>query len=266
MKLEVRNLVKKYGEKLAVNHLSFTIEPGQIFALLGPNGAGKTTTLKCITKLRKSTSGEIIFDGTFSYMPETKALYDYLTVEKMIKVAEKIDKKVDKKKLREYVEKFQLPLDEKISRLSQGMNTQLYLSIVLSTDADLYILDEPTWGLDPLMQRQVLNAIFELQLNGKAVLYTSHILPDVEKIADTVGIMSNGFMVELGPLDEIKEKYVSYLCKEEKECKGYILKKVSEGFVCIAKKEVVSEGIEIQKPSFEDIFEAVVQGFKGGKL
>ncbi|MBM7581443.1 ABC-2 type transport system ATP-binding protein [Caldicoprobacter guelmensis] len=259
MILQVDNLTKKYREKVAVENVSFTVQPGQIMAIVGPNGAGKTSILKCIAGLRKPTSGKIIINGRFAYMPETKALYDSLTVEQMIKVACSINKDISSKRAFEYIRKFNLPLNQKIGKLSQGMNTQLYLAILFSQDAELYILDEPTWGLDPLVQNAVLEEIRNLQLDNKAVLYTSHILSDVEKVADSVIFLKSGKIVEYGEIDDIKQKYVAYTANTREECNGYVLKSVAGGFVCITTRDRIPQSISPEPVSLDNIFEAIMK-------
>jgi ABC-2 type transport system ATP-binding protein len=265
MILEVKNLTKKYREKTAVDNVSFTVQPGQIMAIVGPNGAGKTTILKCITGLRKPTAGEVVLKGRYAFMPENKALYDSFTVEQMINVACSINKDISRKKALEYVEKFNLPLNQKTGKLSQGMNTQLYLSILFSQQAELYILDEPTWGLDPLVQNTVLDEIRNLQLDNKAILYTSHILSDVEKLADSVVFLKKAKIVEHGEIDQIKQKYVAYTAPTLTDCKGYILKKIPEGFVCITTRDKIPQKANAEPITFENIFEAIMKDMQLSK-
>lgn len=181
MILKVKDLRKFYGEKAAVDGISFEVEKGEIFAILGPNGAGKTTTLKCITGLRRKNSGEIELNGTFTYLPEEKKLYPYLRVKEIIDLFEKIGKDFNKKNCLELLERYRIDLNEKVTNLSHGMRTILYLSLVFSENVDLYILDEPTWGLDPLVRNEVLDHIRSLTFEGKSVLYTSHVLAEVER-------------------------------------------------------------------------------------
>jgi len=128
MILKIENLKKYYGENKAVDDISFEVQSGEIFALLGPNGAGKTTTLKCILELRKPDFGNIILNGTYSYLPEKKELYHYLTVSKMLDVTEELSKKFSKENAIKLLKDFKIPLNEKIANLSHGMLTQVYVS------------------------------------------------------------------------------------------------------------------------------------------
>ncbi|WP_038033879.1 MULTISPECIES: ABC transporter ATP-binding protein [unclassified Thermotoga] len=258
MILKVKDLRKFYGEKAAVDGISFEVEKGEIFAILGPNGAGKTTTLKCITGLRKKDSGEIELNGTFTYLPEEKKIYSYLRVKEIIDLFEKIGKDFNKKNCLELLERYRIDLNEKVTNLSHGMRTILYLSLVFSENVDLYILDEPTWGLDPLVRNEMLENVRTLTFEGKSVLYTSHVLAEVEKIADRVAIMKEGKIILIGNLDDIKSSYGLVVSKED--LNGYLLKTLKSGEkVYLMKKEEAPEGVEIEEATFEDIFEAIVR-------
>ncbi len=256
--LRVKNLKKSYGELVAVDGISFTVEQGEVFALLGPNGAGKTSTIKCILGLRKKDSGEIVLNSSVAYLPEKKELYRSYTVERMIKTAKSYGKNFDEKKAYSLVEEFKLNPSEKVANLSHGMATLLYLAITLAEDVTLYVMDEPTWGLDPLMRNKVLSIMRKLSLDGKAVLYTSHILSEVEKVADRVAIMRKGKIVEMGPLDDIKEKYILVsVPKGESVEGGYFYKETTEEEIYLVEKATNIEG---QPASFDAIFEALVKG------
>ncbi|QTA37272.1 ABC transporter ATP-binding protein [Thermosipho ferrireducens] len=257
MILQVKELSKSYGKKLAVNKISFSVEEGQIFALLGPNGAGKTTTLKCILGLRKEDSGKIYLGGTYAYLPEKKELYKYLTVEKMIEITQNISKMFRKEKAVELINDFKISLKEKIANLSHGMLTQVYISLVFAEDVDIYFLDEPTWGLDPLMRSKVIELVRKMSLEGKTIVYTSHILPEVEKVADVVAIMNHGKILELDFLDNLKEKYVACVVGKNENVEGYLFKETEKENVYITLKEKAIGKIE--PVTFENIFEAIVR-------
>ncbi|KAF2955277.1 ABC transporter ATP-binding protein [Marinitoga sp. 38H-ov] len=254
MILKVDNLVKKYGDLIAVNNISFEITDGEIFGLLGPNGAGKTTTLKCILGLRKNDSGNIHINGKIAYLPEKKELYKRYTIEKMIEITNSTTYNFSKEKAYNLINEFKLDKKTKISNLSHGMLTQLYIALTLAQDADLYILDEPTWGLDPIMRNNILDLIRELTYNGKSVLYTSHILSEVEKIADRIAIMSKGIILENDYLDDIKKKYSAITLPKNKKINGYLWKKLENENVWIVKNK------DGEKVTIDDIFEAIVKG------
>ena len=254
--LRVEGLKKSYGNKIAVNDISFEVDRGEIFALLGPNGAGKTTTLKCIVGLRKKDSGKVEIDGKYAYLPEKKELYRYFTVKKMVEIADYYTEEFNKDKAYELLSDFQIDLKEKIANLSHGMVTQVYLALLLSQNADIYILDEPTWGLDPVMRNRIIEKIRGLSYEGKAVLYTSHILAEVEKVADRVAIMSEGHILEMDYLDTIKEKYVAVTVRKGEKVDGYKWKETENEEVYIVKRE--DAGSEYEHVGFDVIFEAIV--------
>ncbi len=260
MVLTVENLQKSYGKHKAVDDISFQLDKGQIFAIVGPNGAGKTTTIKCILGFRKPDSGRIDLNGSFAYLPETKELYRHLTIEKMLQITAAITKNFDRQKAKDLLEEFQIPMKEKIANLSHGMLTQVYLSIVLAQDADVYLLDEPTWGLDPLMRNKILEKIRQLSYSTKSVLYTSHILSEVEKIADTVAIMVKGKIVEMDELDNLKEKYVLCIVPSGESVDGFLYKKIDKEDIYLVRKEAA--GGKTEPATFDAIFEAIVKGVK----
>ncbi|GAB6189595.1 ABC transporter ATP-binding protein [Marinitoga arctica] len=252
--INIENLTKKYGNLIAVNNITFSVNKGEIFGLLGPNGAGKTTTIKCILGLRKKTAGNIEIKGNIAYLPEKKQLYKSFTIEKMIKITNMLTNDFSIRKAYDLIKYFNLDLKTKISNLSHGMLTQLYTSLVISQNADIYIFDEPTWGLDPLMRNKVLELIRELSFNGKTVLYTSHILSEVEKIVDRVGFMSKGKILELDYLDDIKNKYTAISLPKNEKTKGFLWKSLENENIWIVKNR---DGNPI---TIDEIFEAIVKG------
>ncbi|PLV59463.1 ABC transporter ATP-binding protein [Thermotoga sp. KOL6] len=257
--LRVRGLKKLYGDKVAVDGVDFEVNKGEIFAILGPNGAGKTTTLKCIIGLRKKSAGDVELKGTFSYLPEEKRLYPYLKVIEIVDLFKRIGKNFNEKKALKMIEKYGIQLSEKVTNLSHGMRTILYLSLIFAEDVDLYILDEPTWGLDPIVRNDMLEHIRSLTYNGKSVLYTSHVLAEVEKIADRIAIMKSGKIVLQGNLDDIKSSYKLVVSRDK--LNGPLLKTLKTGEkVYLVKTDKVPKNIEVEDASFEDIFEAFVRG------
>ncbi|HON28223.1 MAG TPA: ABC transporter ATP-binding protein [Mesotoga infera] len=213
--LKISNLKKTYpGEVQAVRGVSLEMESQRIYALLGPNGAGKTTVLKSILGFVDYSGSVEVFGSDvdrvrnrLSFVPEEKSFYENLNVEKALRLASKISGSFDGKHARELINHYKLPPNKKIGTFSNGMKTALYISLALSTDSDLYILDEPTWGLDPILREDTLEFIREKVIVGKTVLYTSHIIPEVERIADEFFIMVNGRVRFAGTIDGIKEKY-----------------------------------------------------------
>ncbi len=259
MILMVKNLSKVYKSGTGVRNIDFSVEKGEILAILGPNGAGKTTTLKCIIGLRKPNSGSIVLSGKYSYLPEEKNLYRWATVSQMLKIAENYTKDFDFEKAQRILGDLRIPLHEKVANLSHGQLTSLYLSITLAQNADLYVLDEPTWGLDPLSRSYILDEIRKIPLDEKSVLYTSHIVEEVEKTADRVIILKSGVLVEKGVIDEIKERYVAIRVKKGERMRGFLYKETDEEDVYIVKKDGNS-GTNYEPASFSMIVEAMMRG------
>jgi len=209
----------------AVNDISFTVKPGEVFGLLGPNGSGKSTTLKMLLGLLYPTSGQLRVLGRsprdvktkarIGYLPEESYLYPYLT---------------SKETLTFYGMLFDLPAGERRERLEQlfemiglrharnrqvgefskGMARRIGLAQALINDPDLVILDEPTSGLDPIGCRQVKDLIQALAKRGKTILLSSHLLADVEDVCDRVAILYNGRIQALGTINELLEQRQQY--------------------------------------------------------
>ena len=215
--IKVKNLRKNYGNFEAVKGIDLSLVPGKVNALLGPNGAGKTTTLKSILGLVHYL-GEITILGEkidvarerISFVPEDKSFYDNLTPEKAVKMCSMLISNFSADKAVRQMKDFDLPMNKKISAFSHGMKTSTYLAIAMSQDADIFIFDEPTWGLDPLRRDEVLEMIRSLSESGKTVLYTSHIIPEVEKIADVFSIMCKGEILYSGEMKGLGERFALY--------------------------------------------------------
>jgi len=215
--IRVKNLRKNYGNFEAVKGIDLSLVPGKVNALLGPNGAGKTTTLKSILGLVQY-SGEITILGEkidvarerISFVPEDKSFYDSLTPEKAIKMCSMLMSNFSADKAAKQMKDFDLPMNKKISAFSHGMKTSTYLAIAMSQDADIFIFDEPTWGLDPLRRDEVLEMISALSESGKTVLYTSHIIPEVKKIADVFSIMYKGEILYSGEMKGLDDRFALY--------------------------------------------------------
>jgi ABC-2 type transport system ATP-binding protein len=215
--IKVKNLRKNYGNFEAVKGIDLSLVPGKVNALLGPNGAGKTTTLKSILGLVHYL-GEITILGEkidvarerISFVPEDKSFYDNLTPEKAVKMCSMLMSNFSADKAAKQMKDFDLPMNKKISAFSHGMKTSTYLAIAMSQDADIFIFDEPTWGLDPLRRDEVLEMIRSLSESGKTVLYTSHIIPEVEKIADVFSIMYKGEILYSGEMEGLDDRFALY--------------------------------------------------------
>ncbi len=213
--LKINSLVKTYpGGVEAVRGVDLEIESQRVYALLGPNGAGKTTVLKSILGFIDYSGSIELFGkkvdevrGMLSFVPEEKSFYENMDIAGAIRLTSRITGSFNEKQAREFIGHYRLPFGKKIRTFSNGMKTALYVSLALATDSDLYIFDEPTWGLDPILREDTLEFIREKVILGKTVLYTSHMIPEVEKIADEFFILVRGVVRYGGTVDGLKEKY-----------------------------------------------------------
>ena len=224
MSIEVKNLLKVYGEQKAVNNISFKVEKGEIVGFLGPNGAGKSTTMKIITGYLQPTSGEAFVAGInvagnpleikkkIGYLPELNALYyDMYVKEYLGFVAElhKVDTSSSsgqKSKIESVIELTGLKAEskKKIGQLSKGYKQRVGLAAALIHDPEVLILDEPTSGLDPNQIIEIREVIKQQGMN-KTVLFSSHILQEVEAICDRVIIINKGELVADDKLSNLKK-------------------------------------------------------------
>ncbi|MFW6120353.1 MAG: ABC transporter ATP-binding protein [Petrotogales bacterium] len=279
MILEVNNLEKTYKNGVkAVKGIDIHLYSQEVCALLGPNGAGKTTTLKSILDF-VNYKGDITIFGKpiqevknrISFVPEEKKFYENMDVNQSLKILNKTLTNFDNKRAEELNDYFDLPKNKKISSFSNGMKTSAYLSFALAQDVDLFVLDEPTWGLDPIKRDDVLEMIRQLVIDGKSVLYTSHIIPEVQKIADKIYIMHKGKIHYTGSIDELREMYkVFYMPRKVYEELG------DETFYAIVKEKnkisVISNDheqwdrlsrvkeIEVVNCDLEKFFQIIIRG------
>jgi ABC-2 type transport system ATP-binding protein len=209
MSIEVKNLLKTYGEQKAVNTISFKIEKGEIVGFLGPNGAGKSTTMKIITGYLQQTSGDAFVCGInvadnpletkkkIGYLPELNALYYDMYVREYLGFIAELHKIKDQKsKIEEVITLTGLTIEakKKIGQLSKGYKQRVGLAAALIHDPEVLILDEPTSGLDPNQIIEIRDVI-KKQGQNKTVLFSSHILQEVEAICDRVIIINKGELV-----------------------------------------------------------------------
>lgn len=197
------NLKKTYGNKTVVSDLSFNVNKGEVFGLLGNNGAGKTTTIKMLLGLIKKNGGtiEINPDIKIGYSPETPYFHPFLTAYETMDFfarLQKIDRKIMHREISQILKRVGLTDTEenKVKNYSKGMIQRLALAQALIGNPDLLILDEPTAGLDAVGRIKMLELIKELKLDGKTIILNSHILNDVERIADRGIIIKNGCLMK----------------------------------------------------------------------
>jgi len=219
--LEVNILRKTYGDTVAVEDVSFTVERGEIFGLLGPNGAGKTTTISCICGLLKPDGGTIIVNGAdavkgiqsaksmLGMVPQELALYEELPVETNLEVFGSLYPSMSSKKIRSSVERclsfvdLQKHRKRAVKELSGGMKRRLNIAVALMHDPPLVLADEPTAGVDPQSRNHIFDKVEELARNGKGVVYTTHYMEEVERLCRRAAIVDHGQIVAAGTLKEL---------------------------------------------------------------
>ena len=216
--IETQALTKRYGAQAAVDALSLAVPSGSVFAFLGRNGAGKTTTIQILLDLLKRTSGEARVHGRdcvkqaleirrhTGYVADGQRMYDWMTVDEIIWYCRGFYPAWDDAFAAELKTKLELPGEKKIGQMSRGMQAKLALLLAMAHRPELLILDEPTAGLDVVVRRDFLEGVIDLiQEEGRTVFFSSHIVHEVERVADWVGIIDRGKMLCCLPMDTLKE-------------------------------------------------------------
>jgi ABC-2 type transport system ATP-binding protein len=220
----VENLVKYYEGRCILDGISFTVPRGCIYGLLGRNGCGKTTMIRILLGLEPPTRGRTLVlgqdstqlsattHGRIGYVAEGHHLIQSYKVRRLIDLCRGLSLQWNEEFFGHLLETFRLPLDRKVKELSTGMRAQLNLALAMAIDPELLILDDPTLGLDTIARRQFLElAIDVIQRQGRTILFSSHILSDVERIADRIGVLVAGKIVVDCTLDELKAR-IKKLC------------------------------------------------------
>lgn len=249
--LVVRDLVKKYGDKTVVNHLSFTMDKPGVYALLGTNGAGKTTSIRIILGMLLSDGGEVTFNGkpldigsvNVGYMAEERGLYPKATIlDQMLYFAslKKVPKKEAMNRITMWAEKLNLteyffpaptaknkkPKAFRAEQLSKGNQQKVQLMATLISDPELIVLDEPLSGLDPVNMNLFRDVIKEVAAQDKYIIMSSHQMATIEEFCSDLTILNRGEVVVSGNLNEIKKGYgrVNLVIKSDDDVKPYIRK------------------------------------------
>ncbi len=215
--IDVKSLIKTYGNVVAVNDISFSVKKGEIFGFLGPNGAGKTTTIRTLLGFIKPNSGSLhilnenIKDNivkirrNVGYIPGELALYEHMTGRQFLNYFNNL-RNTNLPLLEEMLEIFQLPLDRKIKGYSKGMKQKMGIVQAFMDDPKIVIMDEPTSGLDPLLQQKFYDFLLNEKKKGRTMFFSSHILSEVDKICDRVAIIREGKIVALENIETLKQK------------------------------------------------------------
>ena len=216
--LECKHLCKSFDHKVVLDDVSLKIDKGKIIGLLGKNGAGKSTLIKLINDLLTIDSGQILFKGKpigvnskahISYLPERTYLDKSMTIKQAFKLFGEFYADFDLERARTLLEDLDLAEDMKISKMSKGMQEKLQLILVMSRDADLYILDEPLGGVDPATRDHILDTILSNFKEGSSVIISTHLISDVERILDDVIFIDKGQIVLTGSADKLRAKHKS---------------------------------------------------------
>ena len=213
--LECKNLCKSYEDKQVLKDINLKIPKGKIIGLLGKNGTGKTTLIKLMNDLLTPTSGEILIDGKkpgvqskeiISYLPERTYLDKEMKVKDSIKYFKEFYDNFDLEKAEKLVKDLGLDINQKISKMSKGMQEKLQLILVMSRKADLYILDDPLGGVDPATRDFIVDTILSNFNEEASVLISTHLIADVEKILDEIIFINNGEIILTSSADELRNK------------------------------------------------------------
>jgi ABC-2 type transport system ATP-binding protein len=221
--IELNHLVKKYGDLVAVNDLTLTIQRGEFFAMLGPNAAGKTTAIKLLTGLIKPNSGSARICGfdvqtqplearqRLAYVPDFPFLYDKLTAREFFRFtgemfrldSERIEKNAGELSARFHIDEY---ADRPLESLSHGTRQRVAIVSALLHDPEVFVVDEPMVGLDPQHARVVKDVLKERSMNGTTVLVSTHQLGIAEEMADRIGIILGGRLIAVGTREELRQQ------------------------------------------------------------
>ena len=278
--IETKNLTKFYGKVKGIENLTLSVKKGEIFGFLGPNGAGKTTTIRTLLGYLTPTDGEALIFGKnindnivdikreVGYIPGDLNLYSHLTGRQFLDYFASL-RNTKMSLLDKLLEVFDVPLDRKIKGYSKGMKQKLGIIQAFMDDPEIVIMDEPTSGLDPLLQQKFYDFLHSQKKKGRTLFFSSHVLSEVDKVCDRIGIIRNGNLVALEDVETLKGKMgkkIRVRIKEKsEEFKGPNNMKIENGWIEFVTNENVDRWIkllskytildlEIADFSLEDIF------------
>src|SRR5947209_13964397 len=217
MPLRTEQLTKDYGRHRALDRVTFEVAAGEVFGLLGPNGSGKSTALRLLLGFLRPTAGSARIAGHdcwhdsvaarrhVAYLPGELRLYENMTGRQLIRFLGRLRGRPDATALPALTRQFDIDLDRPIAHLSSGMKRKVALLQVLLPHAPLLILDEPTNTLDPTMRQELLGQLRRARDQGQAVLFSSHVLAEVEQVCDRVGILQKGRLAHLQDMTQLRE-------------------------------------------------------------
>jgi ABC-2 type transport system ATP-binding protein len=240
--LEVKKIRKEFKDVVAVDDISFNVEPGKIFGLLGPNGAGKTTTIRMILNIIKPTSGEIMIDGRnvgkdfhnlTGYLPEERGLYKKSAVMDIIKYfagLKGVSSAIAEKSGKQWLERLGISdyKKKKVQELSKGNQQKIQFIVAVIHDPSILVLDEPFSGFDPINQEIVRDEILRLKAEGKTIILSTHQMDMAEKMCESIFLINNGKEVCSGAINEVKRNFGKEFIKIEYEGEAEFIKQLAE--------------------------------------
>jgi ABC-2 type transport system ATP-binding protein len=278
--ITAKDITKRYGKQLAVDHISFDIPPGRIVGLIGPNGSGKTTTLKAVL-------GLVPFEGQMSVlgldprshrdelMQDVCFIADVAILPRWLRVRDAIDfiagvhPKFDRVKAQRYIDNTKLTPNMRVKSMSKGMVVQLHLALVMAIDARLLVLDEPTLGLDIMYRKQFYQNLLEDYFDEhKTIVITTHQVEEVEHILTDLIFIREGKIVLAASMDEVAERYTEVMVDADKVNAAAALNPLSQRTVFgksvmlfdgVARSQLAALG-EIRNPNVADLFVATMKG------
>jgi ABC-2 type transport system ATP-binding protein len=284
--LEINNLRKTY-KGFSLKDINIKLEQGYITGFIGANGAGKSTTIKSILNLINRDSGDVkIFNkdnktndkelkNKIGVVLDEGYFYEELTLKEMKNIIAPMYSDWDENQFNNYIRRFNLPLDRKISKLSKGMRMKYSIAIALSHNAELFIMDEPTSGLDPIVREELLEILSDIiQEENKTIFFSTHITSDLDKIADYLIIINDGKILLQGAKDEIIEEH--RLVKGDKNLltlenrKDFVaIKENSYGFEALTKEanklsRTYGDKLVMEKPNIEELMLYYIRSDKNG--
>ncbi|HEY3414419.1 MAG TPA: ABC transporter ATP-binding protein [Armatimonadota bacterium] len=215
--IQTLELTKRYRKHLAVDHLNLQVPTGSVYAFLGRNGAGKTTTIRMLLNLLDRSSGGVSVLGLdpqrrdfelkkrIGYVAEGQRMYDWMSVAQIVWFCKGFYPTWDDALAADLTRQMELPAKQKLRNLSRGTQAKVALLLAMAHRPELLILDEPTAGLDVVVRREFLEGVIDMiQQEGRTVFFSSHIVHEVERVADWVGVLDEGRLIWSGPLDDLK--------------------------------------------------------------
>ena len=282
--IKTEALTKYYGDILGVKDISLEIKKGEIFGLLGPNGAGKSTFINCVMQMINRTSGSIYINGKeilprdckykleVGYLPSEIHLYDDLKVADMIQYSAGFYEGDLTERIKSLLDKLKVPVEKKIEDLSYGNLKKVGIVLAMMHSPEILILDEPTSGLDPLVTEDFFKLLEEEKKKGTTILFSTHILSEVKKLCDRIGIIKNGELIKISDVSSLVDDSFSIVTvvgteykKMRLPIKDIVIKEENKKSIKFIYKgnindliQVLSavkiEHLTVEEPDIEDIF------------